>query len=63
MTKDEYWNKLCEKNPSFQKQTITISTKSLKSIIFQSFTKGKQLENKPPIPSSVNDMFGGIFKN
>ena len=42
MTKEEYWELLSNKNTSFKKETVKITTRSLKAIVFQAFEKGKQ---------------------
>lgn len=68
MTKEEYWNKLMEKNPSFRNESVKVSTRSLKAIIFQAFEKGcemglkcdKKPQNEPKKTylDSLNALFG-----
>lgn len=43
MTKEEYWNKLIEKNPMFKLNGVKITTKSIKAIVFQAFEKGFEM--------------------
>lgn len=67
MTKEEYWFALIRKNPSFSGETVTISTRSLKAIVFQAHDKGVEMmsnDNKKPqngYKSSDLDALKSIF--
>jgi len=50
MTKQEYWDALCNKAPELKKENVRITTRSLKDIVFQSFEMGVK-----SVP--VNNMF------
>ena len=43
MNKEEYWLALTTKNPSFKGDTVTISIRSLKAIVFQAHEKGAEM--------------------
>ena len=64
MTKEEYWELLSNKNISFKKETVKITTRSLKAIVFKAFEKGKQNAvkcNKNDLKKSCYCIFSGIF--
>lgn len=42
MTKEEYWELLSNKNTAFKEETVKITTRSLKAIVFQAFERGQQ---------------------
>lgn len=64
MTKEDYWKLLSEKNTAFKKETVKITTRSLKAIVFQAFEKGKQNAvkcNKNDPKKRFYCMFSEIF--
>ena len=64
MTKEEYWELLSNKNISFKKETVKITTRSLKAIVFQAFEKGTQNAvkcNKNDLKKRCYCIFSGIF--
>ena len=64
MTKEEYWELLSNKNTSFKKETVKITTRSLKAIVFQAFERGKQNAvkcNKNYLKKRCYCIFSGIF--
>lgn len=64
MTKEEYWELLSSKNTVFKEETVKITTRSLKAIVFQAFEKGKQNAvkcNKNDSKRSSYDIFSELL--
>jgi hypothetical protein len=58
MTKEEYWDKLITKNPSFKNDTVNLKTKSLKLIVIQAFELGIKSVNQD---TKTNNPFDNLF--
>lgn len=64
MTKEEYWELLSSKNTAFKEETVKITTRSLKAIVFQAFERGQQNAvkcDKNDTKQSNSDIFSDIF--
>lgn len=64
MTKEEYWELLSNKNTAFKEETVKITTRSLKAIVFQAFERGQQNAakcDKNDTKQSNSDIFSDIF--
>lgn len=60
MTKEEYWNMLVEKNPSFEGDVVKITVTSLKKIVYQAHEKGSEY-NDEKHTNNKNNLFNIFF--
>ena len=51
---EEYWEKLCLKNPAFRKEFVKLKTSSLKAIVRQAYERGASKKRG-------SDMFAKMF--
>lgn len=64
MTKEEYWELLSNKNTAFKEETVKITTRSLKAIVFQAFERGQQNAvkcDKNDLKKSSYDIFSELL--
>lgn len=65
MTKEEYYNALCERNPKLRGadlETVTLTKRGLRNIVLQAFIMGEKSQPEKRQDSTGPDLFDHLFR-